>query len=221
MSEVSRYFEKQILQLDSSKVKIWFCSDSHFHHSNIIKFCNRPFKDVNEMDEALINNWNAVVGPDDIVFHLGDFAWGGSSVWNNVLDRLNGHIYLVLGNHDMKNLRQGYISKFEAVAFQMYIYIDGRAVYLNHYPFLCYGGSYRGEQAVWQLFGHVHSQPRHYNIDDINDPEVKEILGKDTYRLQYLMPTQYDVGVDNNNYRPISWEEVEEKIQKQIEASKD
>ncbi len=219
MSEVSRYFEKQILQFDSSKVKIWFTSDSHFGHDRIIKYCKRPFVNVTEMDKALIENWNAVVGPDDIVFHLGDFAWGGSEAWNNVLDRLNGHIYLVLGNHDMKNLRQGYISKFEAVAFQMYIYIDGRAVYLNHYPFLCYGGSYRGEQAVWQLFGHVHSQPQHYNIDDINDPEVKEILGKDTYRLQYLMPTQYDVGVDNNNYRPVSWEEVKEKIQKQIEAS--
>ena len=208
---------QKLMMEDLSPNKIWFTSDTHFFHSKVIEYSNRPFKDVEEMNETMIKRWNAVVHNDHIVFHLGDFAWGGSEVWNNVLDRLNGHIYLVLGNHDMKNLRQGYISKFEDVVFQMYIYIDGRAVYLNHYPFLCYGGSYRGEQAVWQLFGHVHSQPEHYNIDDINDQEVKEILGKDFYRLRYLLPTQYDVGVDNNNYRPVSWEEVKEKIQKQIE----
>ena len=216
MSEVSRYFDKQILKLDSSKVKIWFTSDTHFSHANIIKFCSRPFKNAKEMTDALIEKWNSVVGPDDIVFHLGDFAWGGSEIWNDVIDRLNGHIYLIIGNHDMKNLRQGYISKFESVAFQMYVYIDGRAVYMNHYPFLCYGGSYKGKDAVWQVFGHVHSQKPHYDITYIEDPEVKEILGKDILRLQYLMPTQYDVGVDNNNYRPISWKEVKEKIEKQI-----
>jgi len=61
---------------DSSK--IFFTSDTHFSHSNIIKFCDRPFSDVNEMNTALINNWNKVVPEDGIVFHLGDFAWSGS-----------------------------------------------------------------------------------------------------------------------------------------------
>lgn len=67
------------------------------------------------MNEVLIANWNCVVAQDDIVFHLGDFCLGGSSEWISILDRLNGKIYLILGNHDMKNIRQGYINRFESV----------------------------------------------------------------------------------------------------------
>ena len=183
---------------------LFFTSDTHFGHKNIIKFCNRPFKDTNEMNEALINNWNRVVGPDDTIFHLGDFAFGGSYLWNNMLDRLNGHIHLIIGNHDRKNLRQGYSAKFESISPQLQINIDGRSVYLNHYPFLCYGGSYRGDRdAVWQLFGHVHSGPLS--------------SGKDSERLKMLFPYQYDVGVDNNNFTPISWENVKIRIKNNIE----
>ena len=79
---------------------LFFTSDSHFNHENIIRFCKRPFKDTKEMDEALINNWNNVVGQDDTVFHLGDFAFGGSELWNGVLNQLNGHKILIVGNHD-------------------------------------------------------------------------------------------------------------------------
>ena len=217
MSEISKYFEKQIIKLDSRQVNIWFTSDTHFEHAKIIEYCKRPFKNKDEMTEALIKNWNDLVGQDDIVFHLGDFSWGGSAAWNDVLNRLNGHIHLVLGNHDMKNIRQGYIDKFESVSFQKLIYIDNRGVYLNHYPFLCYGGSYRGKDAYWQLFGHVHTCKK--NLEGLSDAEVKEILGKDEYRMKYLMPTQYDVGVDNNNFTPVSFWEVKEKIEKQISCS--
>ena len=95
---------------------IWFTSDTHFYHSNIIGFCKRPFKNVEDMNETLIENWNRVVGQDDIVFHLGDFCLGGSAEWTKILDRLNGKIYLIMGNHDLKNIRQGYINRFEHVA---------------------------------------------------------------------------------------------------------
>ena len=157
---------------------LFFTSDTHFGHENIIKFCNRPFTNAKEMNETLINNWNRVIGPDDTIFHLGDFAFGGSYLWNNMLDRLNGHIYLIIGNHDRKNLRQGYVQKFDGIYPQLQINIDGRSVYLNHYPFLCYGGSYRGDKdAVWQLFGHVHSGPFS--------------TGKDDERLKMLFPYQY------------------------------
>lgn len=93
----------------------FFTSDTHFNHANIIRFCNRPFKDVNQMNEVLIENWNRVISPGDTVFHFGDFCLGGSLEWTNVLDRLNGKIHLILGNHDMKNIRQGYINRFENV----------------------------------------------------------------------------------------------------------
>lgn len=176
----------------------FFTSDTHFGHANIIRFCNRPFKNVEEMDEVLIENWNQVVSDDDTVFHLGDFAFGGSNVWKSIIPRLNGHINLIIGNHDRKNLRQGYMSSFGMVVPQLQIEIEGNPIYLNHYPFLCYGGSYRG---VWQLFGHVHSGP---NAE-----------GLDISRLNTLFPTQYDVGVDNNDYAPISYREVKAKIEYQ------
>ena len=215
MSEdIGKFFNKSIAH--HSGKNIWFTSDTHFSHENIIKFCKRPFANADEMNEEMIKRWNERVKPGDIVYHLGDFAWGGSEVWNSILDRLNGEIHLILGNHDLKNMRQGYITKFASVSFQKQIYVENRLVYLNHYPFLCYAGTYRGEQAVWQLFGHVHSR-NNEDISDLSDEEVKEILGKDAYRLKYLLPTQYDVGADNNNYQPISWEEVKEKINKQVE----
>lgn len=87
------------------------------------------------------------------------------------------------------------MSLFDGVTYQMLLDIDGRKVYLNHYPFLCYGGTYKSDdEAVWQLFGHVHSG--------------RNNIGKDSNRLSMLFPYQYDVGVDNNNYMPISWREI-------------
>lgn len=183
--------------------RLFFISDTHFGHENIIKFCNRPFKDTKEMDKVLIQNWNNVVSPEDTIFHLGDFAFGGSQLWNDTLKQLNGHKVLIIGNHDRKNLRQGYIQYFNAVLPQAQLQIEGRVVYLNHYPFLCYGGSYRGEKdAVYQLFGHVHSGP--YST------------GLDSDRLIHCFPYQYDVGVDNNNFTPVSWTKVKEIIAEQI-----
>lgn len=185
--------------------KIWFTSDTHFGHENIIRFCNRPFDNIEEMNKTLIQNWNAVVKPDDIVFHLGDFAFGGSAIWNTTLDQLNGDIILIQGNHDRKNLRQGFVKKFLGVYSQLQILVEGQSIYLNHYPFLCYGGVYRSNP-IWQLFGHVHSGP--YSTS------------KDTERLINLFPTQYDVGVDNNYYYPASFNEVKDKIERQIKSWK-
>ena len=180
--------------------KVFFTSDTHFYHSNIINFCGRPFKNVEVMNETLIANWNSVVGPDDIVFHLGDFCLGGSAEWTNILNRLNGKIYLIVGNHDIKNLRQGYYSRFEHIAMQMHIEVGKQKIYLNHCPFLCYGGAYRD---TWQLFGHVHTS--------------KQNTGIDAPRLHMLFPTQYDVGVDNNNFTPVSFEQVKRIIERQVE----
>lgn len=83
------------------------------------------------MNEVLIENWNKVVSKDDTVFHLGDFAFGGSSVWNSIIPRLNGHINLIIGNHDRKNLRQGYMSYFDMVVPQLQIEIEDNSIYLT------------------------------------------------------------------------------------------
>ena len=183
----------------------FFTSDTHFNHANIIRFCNRPFKDVEQMNDVMITNWNNAISKDDTVFHLGDFCLGGAAEWTKILDRLNGKIYLIMGNHDLKNIRQGFISRFEHVAMQMRIEIGKKRIYLCHYPFLCFEGSYKDD--VWQLFGHVHTRRSNSGID--------------AGRLQYLYPTQYDVGVDNNNFTPVSFGQVKRIIDKQVEQSKE
>lgn len=78
----------------------FFTSDTHFGHKNIIKYCDRPFKDVPHMNEQLVERWNAVVSNDDWVFHLGDVALGPWTEWDGLLTRLNGNKVLVIGNHD-------------------------------------------------------------------------------------------------------------------------
>lgn len=182
--------------------KVFFTSDTHFYHTNIIDFCKRPFKEIEEMNETLIANWNKTVGPNDIIFHLGDFCLGDSEKWNRILDRLNGNIYLILGNHDLRNFRKSYEERFKSVTMQMNIEIENQKICLNHYPFLCYDGSYNGD---WQLFGHVHTN--------------KNNTSNDARRLEILFPTQYDVGVDNNNFTPISFAVLKKVIEEQIQQS--
>lgn len=172
----------------------FFTSDTHFGHAAIISHCQRPFATVKEMDERLIKNWNRTVGPDDTVFHLGDFCLGGTDDWLRVLDRLDGHIILILGNHDLRNLRQRVASRFERVEMQMMIEVDGQRIYLNHYPFLCYGGAYT---TIWQLHGHVH---RSAGVREYGSARVPK-----RPRLEMMLPMQYDVGVDNNEFTPVAF----------------
>lgn len=77
--------------------EIFFVSDTHFGHANIIKFANRPFANVQEMDEALLANWNETVGVGDLVYHLGDVYFGDG--WKS-FDRVHGTVELIMGNHD-------------------------------------------------------------------------------------------------------------------------
>lgn len=194
------------IKLNSSEVRIFFTSDTHFGHKNIIKFCDRPWNTTEEMDEGLIENWNSVVDKNDIVFHLGDFAFSSNGKWKGLIERLNGKIHLILGNHDGSRYPgDNIMSNFESVQQQAVLKIDNRKIYLNHFPILCYDGTYKSKDSlVWQLFGHVHTQK-------------DKIIGKDFDRLQHIMPTQYDVGVDFNDYKPISFEEVSEKINYQVD----
>lgn len=188
---------------------LFFTSDTHFNHANILRFCNRPWESIEEHDQTLIENWNSVVSPDDTVFHLGDFVFGGFPKWKEIVEQLNGHIYLIRGNHDDKQMTAGIQTLFEDCLYQARILVDGKTVYLNHFPFLCFGHGdpkiYKDSYSI-QLFGHIHSGPNSTSAD--------------VSRSSILYPTQYDVGVDNNNYCPISWKEVNEKIQKQLKNDK-
>ena len=180
--------------------KIFFTSDTHFHHANVIRYCKRPFSSIEEMDEALINNWNKTVPPDGIVFHLGDFCFGGSREICDLIFKLNGRIILIKGNHD--KISKSMESMFDYVTDEMNIRINKRRVILNHYALLTYAGC--NNNAI-QLFGHSHT-----------GPHKKWKKG----RFRYLLPTQYDVGVDNNNFKPVSWKEITEIIDTQCKKKK-
>lgn len=189
---------------DSSK--LFFTSDTHFNHNNIITYCSRPFDSVEQMNETLIANWNNTVPIDGTVFHCGDFALGGSEAWNKILPRLNGKIYLILGNHDIKNFRQGYAGRFEEVSEQMTIDVGKKRIILTHFPLLCYHGTWGTEQNCWNVHGHIHI---------CKDKAANN--GKDFERMKLAFPTQYDAGVDLNNYTPISFDELRNRILYQIE----
>jgi calcineurin-like phosphoesterase family protein len=201
--------EKFDLKIEDGK-NVFLTSDSHFFHENIIHFSHRPFNNVDEMNSVMIDNWNSKVPPDGLVFHLGDFAWGGYPKWREIREQLNGEIILIEGNHDRKNLTSTGKLLFSDVVQQMRICIENRPVWLNHFPFLCYSGTYRDFKGLeFQAYGHVHSG--HYAGNS----------GKDSNRLSVCFPTQYDVGVDNNEFAPISWHELNEKIIRQIEEEND
>ena len=191
------------IAIDINKDNVFFTSDTHFSHVNIIKYCNRPFTDVDEHDETLISNWNNVVDKDDIVFHLGDVALGPTKRVHDILERLNGKIYLCIGNHDWRSIVKQQAWRFEEIHQQYNLRIGKRHVILNHFPFLCYSGSRRGLNSSYQLFGHVHTSP-------YTDK------GLDYSRLDILFPSQYDVGVDNNNFTPVSWNDVNNIINAQM-----
>lgn len=175
---------------------VFFISDTHFYHKNIITFCNRPYQDVDEMNHSLIDNWNNTVNDDSIIFHLGDFAFSNSNAAKEIKSQLKGKIHLILGNHDYKVFNdQTLRNMFEFVGPQLRIIIDNRVIYLNHFPFLCYNNSMKTN---WNLHGHVHSGPN--------------AKGNEIGRLILRDRGQYDVGVDNNNYRPISYKEIKEKL---------
>ena len=195
----------KLLTLSQNEQNVFFTSDTHFGHSNIIKFSHRPFSSIEEHDETLIENWNKVVPKKGIVYHLGDVGWGNHDYLRDVLNRLNGRIVLVIGNHDWKNIVKQHADRFVFMTQQINMQINKQKVILNHYPLLCYAGTYR-EKPTWQLYGHVHSGPL-------------STTGLDNDRLTMCFPTQYDVGVDNNDFAPVSFLKIREIIEQQIKEA--
>lgn len=127
----------------------WFTSDPHFGHQNIIKYCKRPWKYADEMDEALITNYNSVFTDQDTVYWLGDFAWKQDP--RVYLSRLKGkEHHLIIGNHDNRQLC---VKAFSSVRDVCMVKIDGRRLWLSHYAHRVWPGS--GYDTL-HLFGHSH-----------------------------------------------------------------
>ena len=127
---------------------IWFTADTHFSHDSIIKLCNRPFKNVTEMNLYMIMKWNDLVKNGDIVYHLGDFAWYDSE---EILDKLNGQIVLIRGSHDHHGIeKHKKIVKMQRVLNKT---IDGQHVTMSHFCFRVWHLSHYNS---WHLYGHSH-----------------------------------------------------------------
>jgi len=127
---------------------LFFTADHHFGHANIIKYCNRPWETVEEMDEGLIANWNSVVPEDGIVIHAGDFAFGDPTLYR---PRLNGKIILVKGNHDHVKPSHGY----DTVCDYLSLKVVKQRIVVSHYCMRAWDQSHRNS---WHLFGHSHGR---------------------------------------------------------------
>lgn len=110
---------------------IFFTSDTHWHHKNIIDYCKRPFSSVEEMDEILVQNWNSVVKPQDKIYHLGDVFFPKKTSSDCIFSRLNGTKILILGNHD--NGKDQQLHKWFKRIYSYRILPDLR-VMLSHIP---------------------------------------------------------------------------------------
>lgn len=174
----------------------WFSSDPHYHHSKIIQYCNRPYASKQEMNEALIANWNAVVKPQDNAYCLGDFVFGDERDAIKIVNRLNGNKRWIRGNHDSKLWRSKELrSLFSWTGDYLELKIADpdadrgiQMICLFHYPMIVWNKSHRGS---WHLHGHCHNKLKY--------PFEARIL---------------DVGVDGHGYRPISYQEVKAIMRK-------
>ena len=172
--------------------KIYFTSDTHFGHKNIIKYCKRPFKDTYLMNQQLIKNWNSVISPDDLVYHLGDFAFGGIKKY---LPELNGEIILIRGNHDRHSDIQGCgLEIHQRLDFEY----KGIKFKLNHRPVFMKGtddtyndterrATINLDEYDWIICGHVHEKWK-------------------------IFQKNINVGVDARGLKPISADDIIEEI---------
>lgn len=179
--------------------KVWFTSDLHFWHKNICKYCNRPFETMEEMHEALINNWNSVVKEDDIVFLLGDMGFCGYEKLEPLMSQLNGKKYLIQGNHDSDkivfrlyeaNIIEGYY-KIHEVTIIGDEECPEQQLTLCHFPMIDWPSKERG---AWMVHGHQHQLPETPSCSVMH----------------------WDVGVDKNNLKPVSFEQLKINITTQF-----
>jgi calcineurin-like phosphoesterase family protein len=173
---------------------IYFTSDTHFGHKNIIEYCNRPFEDVHAMNTVLTENWNSIIKPEDTIYHLGDFAFKSKNGCKEILKHLNGNIVLIKGNHDNSDT----LKAFRSFNFPIYDYLEldvsdeeigNQTICLFHYPILFWRGKAMG---TWHLFGHMHG----------------------SYHDSRLHIAQIDVGVDAWDFKPVSFDQIKTIITK-------
>ena len=143
---------------------IYIIADTHLGHENIIKYCNRPFKTVEEMDYTIIDNWNNIVDKNDVVYHLGDFALTTKEKIVNYAEQLNGHIILIRGNHERSSIKF-YEEEcgFEVIRTKYWTLAINNDGKLNKYVF-----SHKPTEVpedIINIHGHIHNYPLDSKFD--------------------------------------------------------
>ena len=170
--------------------KIFVTSDTHFYHNNILKYENRPFKDINDMNNKMIESWNETVSSKDEVYILGDFSFGNEGETIKLLNKLNGKKYLIKGNHDHVVKNKDVRDKFEWIKDYFVLKHNKMKFVMFHYPIQVWDCRHHG---AIHLYGHIHSN-----------------LGN--HSMEYDIPNSYNVGVDVNGFKPVLIEDIIEKL---------
>lgn len=182
----------------------FYIADTHFGHANILKYDNRPFMSVEEMDEAIIYNWNSVVNYDDTVYVLGDVSWYTRSSEKTlvILDKLNGYKILIRGNHDNR------LSAMDKECFsQIMDYAEitdnspganNAKIVLSHYPIPFYKNMPHGD---YHFYGHIHNGWDH-NMMEHWRKEIENLYEREWhgYNVGCMMPYM--------NYTPRTFKEI-------------
>lgn len=185
------------IQLEPGQ-QVWFTSDTHFGHRNVLQFCSRPFDSVKDMETRLIENWNKLVSDQDVVFHLGDFSWWDSNKEiKKICSKLKAkQIYLVPGNHDLDKGWREVPDRVTILSSVVQLWIrDSQTnelifkAILSHYPLMTWN---KREEGVPNLHGHLHGL-KGEGRDGKANPDAE---------LSYHW-NQLDVGVDCWQYKPV------------------
>lgn len=164
---------------------LFFTSDTHFNHKNIIEYAERPFRDLEHMNEEIIRRYNSRVEDDDLVIFLGDIFFSDKAWAEAAMKRMKGHKKLVMGNHDRLSVSKLKSWGFEEV-WRKYTwgYVAGKQCVLSHYP-SPYGPDLGGMEFV--LHGHTHSRDKrrgrhiHVGVDawdfyPVSEVEIVELM---------------------------------------------
>ncbi len=193
---------------------IYFTSDTHYNHKNIVKGTSswddisrcRNFKTLSEHDDFIVNSINSIVNYDDIIYHLGDWSFGGIQNIEKFRMRLNcQEIHLILGNHDqhIEKSPDNFSHLFSSISHYKEIEVDGDLIVLSHWPMKIWHKCHRGS---WQLHGHCHN--------NLMTDEFWTSSKRDERRRTM------DVGMDTNNYKPWSIESLKKIMKKLVKYPK-
>ncbi len=193
--------------------KIFSTADWHCYSDSILKLANRPFDNMEHQIRVLINNYNAIVPPNGVCYFLGDMGDNKGGQLKAVMDKLNGTKILIKGNHD-RNPSSSYMAGFDVVLQSASLMIAKELITLSHYPLL---GVFREDVSGMKnavLTDNWYGESRHisYAIHDNGQKHLHGHTHLDGSETKVKTLKQWDIGVDGNNFRPVSINQVESWI---------